>query len=160
MFRRGNEGIAVAASIRMNDGAILIGTINCDVSFIEYMSKDGQQRFVSHHQIASIEPLATMADPKMPPVAEDAEPFQLLGLTSEDSLEHALATFQAKLHMYSPERWTGADVPFEFTRHAAEKTRQINMAFTVVRAAIQQKIEARKAAMAGRPMFGAARGAA
>jgi hypothetical protein len=171
MFRRGNEGVAVPASVRMNDGALLVGTVNCgvsgkletllnsDVTFIEYMSRDGQQRFLSHHQIASIEPLASMAEPKLPPVTEDVEPYHLLGLTPDHSLEDAMTVFQGKLHLYSPERWTGPDVPFEFARYAAEKSRQINMAFTIVRAAIQKRMEMQKAASAGKPMFGGARAA-
>jgi hypothetical protein len=171
MFRRSSDGIAVPASIRLNDGAILSGTINCgmsgkleallasDSSFIEFVSKDGQQRFMARHQVASIEPLASISEPVLPHVDDEAESFAVLGLKPDDMLETAMASFQEKLKLYNPERWTGADVPFEFGRYAAEKTRQLNMAFTAVRAAIQ----ARKTDMqgAGRPraMFGGARAA-
>jgi hypothetical protein len=172
MFKRNvGDGVAIPASIRMNDGALLVGTINCgitgklenllnsDVTFIEYMSKDGQQRFLAHHQIASIEPLATLAEPKLPVVPEDMEPYHLLGLSQDDTVEHAMATFQKVLALYSPERWTGPDVPFEFTRYAAEKTRQVNMAFTVVRAALQAKAQLAKPAApaVAKPLFGAAK---
>ncbi len=176
MFKRNvGDGVAVAASIRMNDGALLVGTINCgitgklenllnsDVTFVEYMSKDGQQRFLAHHQIASIEPLATLAEPRLPVVPEDSEPYHLLGLSPEDTVEHAMTVFQKVLALYSPERWTGADVPFEFTRYAAEKTRQINMAFTVVRAALQARAAAQPVVapqpIAARPLFGATKAA-
>jgi hypothetical protein len=170
MFRRGAEGISLPASVRLNDGTQLVGTINCgisgkleallnsDVTFIEFMSKDGHQRFLAHHQVASIEPLATMAEPSLPKVPEDMEPFQLLGLVPEDSLEHAMAVFQDRLKLYSPERWSGPDVPFEFSRYAADKTRQLNMAFTIVRGTLQSRPVVQAAPVApapARPLFGA-----
>lgn len=166
MFRRSSDGIAVPASIRTNDGAILIGTINCgmsgrlenlltsDVSFLEFVSKDGQQRFIAHHQVASIEPLASFAEPQLPQVIDNLEPFTLLGITPEASLERAKAAFQEKLRIYNPERWSGADIPFEFSRYAAEKTRQINMAFTVVRGAIQARMDEQQMAKRATPLFG------
>jgi hypothetical protein len=169
MFRRSTDGIAIATSIRMNDGAILIGTINCgmsgklesllasEVSFIEFVSKEGQQRFISHHQIASIEPLASISEPELPKPSEDEDPYRVLGITFDATVEEAMAAFQDKLRIYNPERWAAADVPFEFGRYAAEKTRQLNMAFTSVRAAIQKRAEDRRASLMRGPMFGAAR---
>jgi hypothetical protein len=169
MFRRSSDGIAVPASIRMNDGAILVGTINCgmsgrwesllssDSSFLEFVSKDGQQRFLARHQVASIEPLASIAEPKLPTIIDDMEPFQVLGLKHDDTLEHAMMVFQTQLKLYTPEQWSGQDIPFEFSRYAAEKTRQINMAFTAVRAAIQARNEERHQAKRSRPFFGAAK---
>ena len=167
MFRRSSDGIAVPASIRTNDGALLIGTINCgmsgklenllasEVSFLEFVSKDGQQRFISHHQIASIEPMASVTEPTLPSVNEaaDGEAFSVLGIKFDDTIETAMAAFQEQLKLYSPEKWTGEGIPFEFSRYAAQKSRQINMAFTIVRAEMQARVDARKVAP-GKPMFG------
>jgi hypothetical protein len=166
MFRRSSDGIAVPASIRLSDGALLIGTINCgmtgrldtllttDVTFIEFVSKDGQQRFLAHHQIASIEPLASVAEPRLPEVAEDFDAYAVLGLKLGDTMEMAKLAFQQKLMLYSPDRWNAPDIPFEFGRYAAEKTRQINMAFTIVKGDIQARLDATKAAKRATPMFG------
>ena len=171
MFRRNSDGIAVSASVRMNDGAILIGTINCgasgrlenllsgDSSFIEFVSKDGQQRFVARHQVASIEPLAVISEPSLPDIGDETDPLDLIGVKHGDSVETALAMFQRKLHAYHPERWAGDDIPFEFARYAAEKTRQLNMAFTAVRAALQAEEKERAEARLPRPLFGASRAA-
>jgi hypothetical protein len=171
MFRRNSDGIAVSASVRMNDGAILIGTINCgasgrlenllsgDSSFIEFVSKDGQQRFVARHQVASIEPLGVISEPRLPDLTEQANPFDLLGVRHGDSVEIALAMFQLKLHAYHPERWSGDDIPFEFARYAAEKTRQLNMAFTEVRAALQSEEKERLEQRRPKPYFGINRAA-
>jgi hypothetical protein len=171
MFRRNSDGIAVPASVRMNDGAILIGTINCgasgrlenllsgDCSFIEFVSKDGQQRFVARHQVASIEPLAVISEPFLPDPTEEADPFELIGVKHGDSVETALAAFQRKLYVYHPERWSGDDIPFEFTRYASEKTRQLNMAFTEVRAALQAEEQERSERRRPKPYFGVNRAA-
>ena len=174
MFKRGPEGGSVEVSLRMTDGALLVGTINCggtgklenflssDIKFVEFVSKDGQQRFIAHHQIASIEPLASLEEPSLGSVPENMEPFGVLGLSPSASLEEAMAAFQALLAIYNGERWTGPGIPFEFSRFAAQKSRQINAAFTAVKSLLQaQKEQARleraKAAevVVGRPLFGA-----
>lgn len=174
MFKRGPEGGSVEVSLRMTDGALLIGAINCggtgkletflssDIKFVEFVSKEGQQRFIAHHQIASVEPMASLEEPALAPVPENMEPFGILGLRSDASLEEAMAAFQAQLAIYSAERWTAAGIPFEFSRFAAQKSRQINAAFTAIKGLLQAqdeqaKIEKAKAAepVLGRPLFGA-----
>ncbi len=171
MFRRSSDGIAVPVTLRTNDGALLVGTINCgmsgklenllssEVTFIEFVSKDGQQRFIAHHQIASIEPLASVSEPSLPSVSEstDNEAFAVLGIKFDDTLQAAMTAFQEQLKLYNPEKWTGQGIPFEFSRYAAQKTRQLNMAFTIVRAELQARSE--KPKMAGKAMFGAAKAA-
>lgn len=164
MFRRSTDGIAVPASIRMNDGALLIGAINCGASgrlenllaganpFIEYISKDGQQRFIARHQIASIEPVNAIKQSNLAEVANEVDPFEVIGVSRRSSLENAMAAFQRLLKLYNPDRWTGPDVPFEFTRYAAEKTRQLHTAFTAVRAEIQET-EKTRATTTDRPLF-------
>jgi DnaJ-domain-containing protein 1 len=126
-------------------------------TFIEFVSKDGQQRFVAHHQIASIEPLASISAPTLPSLQEgpDMEAFSVLGIKADDTLETAMTAFQSQLKLYNPEKWTGEGIPFEFSRYAAQKTRQINMAFTVVRGELQARAEARKAQAPKTPLFGA-----
>jgi hypothetical protein len=169
MYRRSSDGIAVPASIRTNDGAIMIGTINCGMSgklenllgsgatFIEFVSKDGQQRFIAHHQIASVEPLATATAPTLPVVQEDVnlEAFSVLGIKGDDTLETAMIAFQEQLKLYNPEKWTGEGVPFEFSRYAAQKTRQLNMAFTIVKGELQSRADLKKPSALKGPMFGA-----
>ena len=178
MFRRGPEGVSVPVSLRMTDGALLIGSINCggtgklenflgsDIKFVEFVSKEGQQRFIAHHQIASVEPLASLEEPSLASVIEDVEPFGVFGLKPTASMEEAVAAFQTMLASYSAERWTGTGIPFEFSRFAAQKSRQINAAFTAVKGALQvrddqmkterARVEAAAAvAAAARPMFGA-----
>ncbi len=167
MFRRSSDGVAVPASIRLNDGAILVGTINCgmsgkleqllasDSSFIEFVSKDGQQRFLARHQVASVEPMGTAVEPALPEVEEDLDPYVLLGITPHDTLERAMEAFQFQLQLYHPQRWSGQDTPFEFSRYAAAKTRQINQAFTVIRAAIQTRVVELQTRKRATPLFGA-----
>ena len=179
MFKRAQGDVSAAVSLRMTDGALLIGTINCggtaklesflasDIKFVEFVSKDGQQRFIAHHQIASVEPMASLEEPTLAQAADDAEPFGVLGLSSDATMEEASAAFQAKLAIYSAERWTGAGIPFEFSRFAAEKSRQIHAAYTAVKGAQQVKDEQMKAELAkaeaaarSRPLFGGGSNAA
>ena len=177
MFKRGSEDVSAAVSLRLTDGALLIGSINCggsgklenflasDIKFVEFVSKDGQQRFIAHHQIASVEPMASLEEPLLAQVVDDAEPFSVLGLKPDATPEEAAAAFQSKLAVYNAERWTGAGIPFEFSRFAAQKTRQINAAFTAIRGNLQAREEQQKADQAkaaaeaaaaakSRPLFG------
>lgn len=160
MFRRNTDGVAVQASLRLNDGALLIGAINCGASgrietllagssdFIEYVSKEGQQRFIARHQIASIEPIGAMRSPAMPPVDADLDPYDVIGIDRKTSLEQAFVAFKRLIDLYHPDRWQRPDVPFEFARFSMEKIRQLHSAFTAVRAEIQQS-EAEATARAG-----------
>ena len=177
MFKRASEDVSVAVSLRMTDGALLFGSINCgangklesllesDIKFIEFFSKDGQQRFIAHHQIASVEPMASLEEPALAQVSDDVEPFGVLGLKPEATPEEAAAAFQSKLALYNPERWTGTGIPVEFSRFSTQKTRQINAAFTAIRGTLQAKEEQQKADQAkaaaeaaaaakSRPLFG------
>jgi DnaJ-domain-containing protein 1 len=167
MFRRSTDGVAIPVSIRMIDGAILIGTINCgltgklesllagDSAFIEFISKDGQHRFMARHQLASIEPIGYDGEPHLPTFPPDISHYDVLGLTTDDSLEDAMAAFQRQLALYSPNRWSGDDIPFEFSRYAVEKTRQINLAFTSLRALMQSHNSEIKVPSLSGPLFGA-----
>ena len=92
-----------------------------DTKFVEFVSKVGQQRFIAAHQIASVEPMASLAEPSLTQPAEDAEPYDVLGITHENTLAEAMVAFQKKLAIYSPEKWGVPDVPFEFNRFAIQK---------------------------------------
>jgi DnaJ-domain-containing protein 1 len=104
--------------------------------------------------------MASISEPRLPAVDADTEAFAVLGISLKDSEESAKLAFHHKLKLYSPERWTGPDVPFEFSRYAAEKTRQINMAFTIARAAIQSRAETQRLARSQYPLFGGLRATA
>ena len=163
-----HQGVRVQASIRLTDGSILNGTVNCGMtgrlesvlnaqdSFIEFISKTGQQRFISRHQIASVEPLDSMREPHLPHINENEEPFMVLGLRHGSTADAIRNAFERLSQAYADERWTGADIPPEITKYAADKLRQINAAYTVLRG--EQSRPAPQPAAAPeqpqRPMFG------
>lgn len=182
MFKRATDGVTVSVSLRMTDGALLMGFLNCggagkleyllssDIKFVEFVSKEGQQRFIAHHQIASIEPMASLEEPALTPFVENSEPFEILGLQHSATMDEAKLAFQTLFATYDAERWSGLGVPFEFSRFAIQKTRQLNAAFTAVKSIIQarddqfQAEQIKAAAMAAaaaalRPMFGGGRAA-
>ena len=133
----------------------------CQVTVLlsNLFQKDGQQRFIARHQVASIEPLATIREPGLPALFDETDPFEVLGVRPADTLERAMAAFHTLLQLYSPERWAGENIPFEFNRYAAEKTRQLNMAFTAVRAEIQAREEQSPSMVRKKPFFGVAKAA-
>ncbi len=172
MFKRSGDGISIEVSIRLIDDTLLIGSVNCgmqgklesllagDAKFVEFVSKEGQQRFIASHQIASVEPMASLAEPSLMEPDEKAEPYYVLGIIPEATMGEAMAAFQNKLVIYNPERWSGPEVPFEFSRFAVQKSRQINAAFTVVKGELKTRDDTIKAEEAkvitnigNRPLF-------
>ncbi len=149
---KGTNHIQVPASIRLTDGSILVGTVNCGItgklenvlnqenSFVEFMSKDGHQRFITRHQIASVEPIETTGKIPTLHAAETgaSEPYAAMGLVPGCSMEQAKEAFHRLSKMYHPDKWSGEDVPREIAKYASDKFRQINAAFTVVRAEAQK----------------------
>lgn len=163
-----HQGVRVQASIRLTDGSILNGTVNCGItgrletvlnaqdSFIEFISKAGQQRFISRHQIASVEPLDTMREPHLPQVKEDDEPYMVLGLRRGSDAEAIRHAFERLSDAYADEKWAGSDIPPEITKYAADKLRQINAAYTVLRGQFAKPAPAAPAQpeQPHRPLFG------
>lgn len=142
--------IDVAASIRLMDGTILNGYVNCGLtgklenvlsaenSFVEYTSKDGQKRFIGRHQIASVEPMDVLRSPSLRATeAGVADPYTVLGIYKGCTLEQAKDAYHRLSKMYHPDRWTGDDIPSEIVTYVSDKFRQINAAFTALRADIQ-----------------------
>lgn len=165
-----HQGVRVHASIRLTDGSILNGTVNCGMtgriesvlnaqdSFIEFMSKTGQQRFISRHQIASVEPLDSMREPGLPEVNQDEEPYRVLGLRHGNTTDAIRAAFERLSQAYADEKWAGSDTPPEITKYASDKLRQINAAYTVLRGQTASPAPVAPAAahmpQQQRPMFG------
>lgn len=144
------KSIEVAASIRLMDGTILNGYVNCGLtgrlenvlsaenSFVEYTSKDGQKRFIGRHQIASVEPMDVLRNPTLrAPEAGVADPYAVLGTYKGCTLDQAKDAYHRLSKMYHPDRWQSEDVPSEIATYVSDKFRQINAAFTALRAEIQ-----------------------
>ncbi len=157
LTNKGTNLIHVPASIRLTDGAILVGTVNCgitgklenvlslDNSFVEFTSRDGHQRFITRHQIASIEPMETVKVSTLHAANVGvSDPLATLGLFGEVTLEQAKDAFHRLSKMYHPDKYSGEDMPREIARYASEKFREINAAYTIVRGELQ-KAEAAKA---------------
>ncbi len=147
MQQKGSQGVRVPTSIRLTDGSILNGTVNCGItgrletvlnaqdSFIEFMSKAGQRRYISRHQIASVEPLDGLREPALPAIRDDEEAYSVLGLrqgSNADAVRHA---FERLSQAYAAEKWASEDIPPEITKYAADKLGQINAAYTLLRGA-------------------------
>lgn len=157
MQQKINKAVRVQASIRLTDDSILNGTVNCGItgriesvlntpdSFIEFTSRDGQQRFISRHQIASVEPLETVREPALPEINENEQPYRVLGLRHGSGPDAVRVAYERLSKAYGVEKWAGVDVPPEIAKYASDKLRQINAAYTIL------KGETEKPAAAGQP---------
>lgn len=145
-----NNSKTVEVSIRMLDsavirGAILLGqntTIEAIISkeamFLEFISKDGQRKFIAKHQIAYVEPVEPLRKPVLKtPDGRFMDAFGMLGVTKTCTLAEAKAAYHAKAKLYHPDVWSGQTLPEEIERYVTDMFRQINTAFTEIRAELE-----------------------
>lgn len=150
MFNEPDKTIEV--SIRMLDGATVRGTLSRgnnnstlegilsrESPFLEFVSKQGQRKFVSKHQVAYVEPVEPLRKPVLVSPADSryADAFSILGLRRGCSFDQAKAAFHAKAKLYHPDSHSGSNLPPEVARYLAEMFKQINTAFTEVRSEFQ-----------------------
>ena len=145
MFEQSSKTVEV--SIRMLDGAVirgslskgqsgsLEGVLSKETPFLEFVSKDGQRKFLAKHQIAYVEPveplrkpvLASMNDPRY------TDAYTILGLQKGCTFSDAKMAFHEKAKQYHPDNYSGIELPEEVSRYVNDMFRQINTAFTELR---------------------------
>ena len=149
MFSNTENGFEV--SIRMLDGATLRGTLSKghnsgleailskETPFLEFISKDGQRKFLSKHQIAYVEPVEPLRKPTLAPKNDPrfVDAFTFMGLQRNCSLEEAKSAFHRMAKMYHPDTFSGYDLPEEVQRYVASMFKQVNTAFTEVKSELQ-----------------------
>lgn len=136
----------VPVSIRMFDGSTVCGKIrgglvadlgkalNKDASFLEFLSANGQKKYLAKSQIAYVEPMEPLKAPRLQPRFNDsANPYLLLGIPEGSNFDTAKAAYRDLAKKYHPDRFSGLDLPDEISRYAAEMFRQINNALTHIR---------------------------
>lgn len=150
MFEQNSKTTEV--SVRMLDGATLRGgllqtqgttslegILSKDTPFLEFVSKDGQRKFISKHQIAYVEPVEPLRKPVLvnPKDSRYTDAFSMLGVQKNCSFDEAKNAFHRLAKQYHPDNYSGLDLPEEVRRYVNDMFRQINTAFTEVRAEIQ-----------------------
>ncbi|MEM6900674.1 MAG: J domain-containing protein [Pseudomonadota bacterium] len=153
MFSSASDGIEV--SIRMLDGATLRGVLSPSMTgtlesvlsketpFLEFVSRNGQRKFLAKHQIAYVEPVEPLKKLVLAPKSTRfIDAFTLLGLERPCTLSDAKAAYHAKARLYHPDVFAGQVLPDEVLRYVTDMFRQVNTAFTEVRS----ELEAVKAA--------------
>ena len=144
MFNNAEKVIEV--SIRMLDQAVIRGSIHKGQSatlenilskespFLEFVSKDGQRKFIAKHQIAYVEPVEPLRKPVLKtPGGRFTDAFALLGVPKNCSLEDAKAAYHAKAKLYHPDVFSGYTLPEEVGVYVSDMFKQINTAFTEIR---------------------------
>lgn len=141
----GGEKRRIPVSIRMSDGSLVQGEIagglttdlgsalNKVDDFIEFISRDGQRKFLAKNQISYLEPLEPLRKPNLVPRMPGSDPFAMLGLSQECDFETAKAKFRELAKMYHPDTVNAIDLPQDIKSYMTEMFRQINNAFTMLR---------------------------
>ena len=145
-------------SIRLLDGALMRGTVvqskahgqsqsvdgvlSNGAPFLEFVSGDGQRKFIAKHQIAYVEPVEPLRKPVLAPPNDPrfADAFAVLGLDHDCSFEQAREAYHRLAKLYHPDSHAGVELPMEVKRYLSETFKQINTAFTEVRAQLQQVV--------------------
>ncbi|MFZ1816194.1 MAG: J domain-containing protein [Rhizobiaceae bacterium] len=149
MFGNGSKNIEV--SVRMLDGAVirgalvqghnssLEGVLSKETPFLEFLSRDGQRKFIAKHQIAYVEPVEPLRKPVLvsPNDPRYTDAFTLLGLKRGCSFEEAKEAYHRHAKLYHPDSYSSVNLPAEIERYLTDMFRQINTAFTEVRAELQ-----------------------
>lgn len=141
-----NTDKTIDVSIRMLDQAVIRGSLlkgsnatiesvlSKETPFLEFISKDGQRKFISKHQIAYVEPVEPLKKPVLKPVdPRFVDAFTLLGVPKSCTLQDAKLAYHAKAKTYHPDAFSGQILPEEIERYITDMFRQINTAFTEVR---------------------------
>ena len=151
MFNNSSKNIDV--SIRMLDGAVIRGAIlqghasslegvlSKDTPFLEFVSKDGQRKFIAKHQIAYVEPVEPLRKPVLvsPNDPRYVDCYGLLGLERGCNFDAAKEAYHRLAKQYHPDSYSGLALPSEVERYLTDMFRQINTAFTEVRSETQQR---------------------
>jgi len=145
-----NASGAIEVSVRTLDGATLRGvlvpgsngTLESALSkgtpFLEFISKNGQRKFLAKHQIAYVEPVEPLKKLDLTPKSSRfIDAFALLGLERPCTLADAKAAYHAKARLYHPDVFAGQTLPEEVLRYVTDMFRQVNTAFTEVRSELE-----------------------
>ena len=150
MFDQSQKTIEV--SVRMLDGATLRGgllqtqvatslegVLSKDTPFLEFISKDGQRKFILKNQIAYVEPVEPLRKPVLvnPKDSRYTDAFSMLGLQKTCTFDEAKIAFHGLAKQYHPDNYSGIALPEEVQRYVNDMFRQINTAFTEVRSELQ-----------------------
>lgn len=150
MFEKSTQLIEV--SVRMLDGAIIRGTLSAgqgatlegilsrEAPFLEFVSREGQRKFVAKHQIAYVEPVEPLRKPILANINDSryTDAYAILGLEKGCSFDEAKSAFHNKAKQYHPDNYAGQDLPDEVSRYINDMFRQINTAFTELRAELNK----------------------
>ena len=149
MFSSSGSNQTVNVSIKLVDGSMLHGELKAgmtpglegilskDAPFLEFLSKEGQRKFISKHQVAYVEQVEQLRKLSIVARASDhTNAHDVLGLQPGCNFEDAKIAYHEMAKMYHPDVVAGANLPPEVTRYMNDMFRQINSAFAQVKAEI------------------------
>ncbi len=134
------DGAMVRGSIIVGHSGGLENILSKETPFLEFHSKQGQRKFLAKHQIAYIEPVEPLRKPMLIPKNDPryVDAFSMLGVPRNCTLDQAIAAFREKAKLYHPDTVAALALPQEVERYMTETFKQINTAYTEVRAELQE----------------------
>ncbi len=147
----GEKKNRIPVSIRMFDGSVVQGEItggvtadimsalSKDSAFVEFISRDGQRKFLAKRQIAYVEPVEPLQKPTLTPRMAGSNPYAILGIPDDSDFETAKEAFRNLAKKYHPDRFSALELPEEVVRYTTEMFRQINNALTMIRGEAEAK---------------------
>lgn len=140
----------IDVSIRMLDKAVIRGALlkgqdatieailSKETPFLEFISQQGQRKFIAKHQIAYVEPVEPLRNPALPRTdGRFIDAFTMLGVPKDCTMQEAKTAYHDRAKLYHPDAFSGLKLPVEIEQYVNDMFRQINTAFTEVRSQIE-----------------------
>ena len=136
------DGAVIRGNLSQGQSGTLEGVLSKETPFLEFVSKDGQRKFLAKHQIAYVEPVEPLRKPVLASIKDPnfADAYTILGLNKNCTFDDAKRAFHQMAKQYHPDNYAGIDLPVEVNRYINSMFRQINTAFTELRSELSSKI--------------------
>jgi DnaJ-domain-containing protein 1 len=149
----GEKKNRIPVSIRMSDGSVvqgeitggvtadLLSALNRDSAFVEFISCDGQRKYLAKSQFACVEALEPVQSPALSAVTRENNPYSVLGVPDGSDFDTVKEAFRHLAKKYHPDRFNALDLPEEVVRYTTEMFQQINNALKMIRGELEPQSE-------------------
>lgn len=136
-----SDGTVVRGEIAGGVTPDVMSALARDSAFVEFIAGDGQLKYLAKRQIVQVEALEPLSRPTLSSRFVEADPYEMLGIPPGTSVEIAREAFRNLAKKYHPDRFSGLELPAEVVEYTTEMFRQINNAFTMIKAGTEQTRE-------------------
>jgi hypothetical protein len=148
----GGETLSGRAMIGI--GRTLANVLNSPEMFIEFEPWSGERVMISKASIRSVKPLQVARPDSLKgriAAMDDFDPYTILGVKAEASLEEVKSAWHRLSKTYHPDRYASAELPTEVLDYLAAMARRVNAAYAALEGPLHASRKA--AAMRTAPMY-------